>query len=449
MSRDRTALASAVMRKPGLHTHLGSGAIEIAAAQKRIEDGEPIVVVSHQPTLFSYSGVYVQFLLAEAVIAHLREQHRCDPVLIYLCLDADDAFDRRIKTAHLPMPTAGRGSLALSVPLDGKWRGRAQFAAPAPSEAVSSRWLESIDGAFAQLGQFAGRAHRGEILAARTRIVAEAGRLLERVQTAQPQNLADSAASLMLHFVQTLLAEPVIAVRMTDLVYDGWDAFMDLLSRWEDVQSAALQQIASLRTVNVEIGSGSANDPAWAVCGSCGLRRALSVGDARLLAAQGTSDRRTCMHGVGGEPPMVRYPPLLPRVLLEDLLAVALTDAALILTYAGSAEHVVIANHTVPRILGRPSPIFTYHPRQVLACTVERVALTLLREGRRAAESLDAVRRAVNGRDPLLHCLGDVPPSDHARAWRTHFTNRMLTDTMVLRPDDAVSEAIQRATAVR
>jgi len=449
VSRDRTALASALMRKPALHAHLRSGALEIAAAQERIEGGEPIVVVSHQPTLFPYSGVYVQFLLAEAVISHLREQHGCDPVLIYLCLDADDTFDRRIKTAHLPMPTAGRGSLALSVPLDGKWRGRAQFAVPAPSEAASSSWLKSIDGAFAQLGQVAGRAYRGEILAARSRILAEVGRLVARVHAVEPQNFADSAASLMLHFVQTLLTEPVIVVRMTDLVYHGWAAFMHLLSGWEDVQSAALQQIASLRTVNVEIGSGSASDPAWDVCGSCGLRRAVSLEDARLLAAQGAFDQRTCTHGVGGEPPVALYPTLLPRVLLEDLLTVALTDAALILTYAGSAEHVVIADHTVPCMLGRPSPIFTCHPRQVLACTVERIALTLLREGRRTAESLEALGRAVNGRDPLLHCLGDVPPSDHARAWRTHFTDRTLADTMVLRPDDAVSEAIQRTVAVR
>ena len=432
---DRAALSAAILSKPMSVAHLANGEGELIQTVARLQRGDPIIVVSHQPTLFTYSGVYVQFVLADVIISILRERKSANPVLIYLCLDADDAFDRRIKTAHLPMPSSERGTLPLTMPLRTSLRGRPQCAVPPPDESVLAAWMRQIEGAFANLVGLVPQ-YREPLLSASTRTRIQMLQLFEDSGAAEQLSFADTAAAVFLIFAQKITKAPIIMVRMTELIRHGWLALQQLLGKWHELQSAVNMRVLALQKIGVSVRSGSivGTEPAWAICRNCAMREPVNLEQAQVLADEGPDYSIACKQ-CGASSGGARYPGLMPRVVLEDLLGVLLTDAAVELTYAGSSEHVLIADWTIPELLRLPSPIFTSHPKQVLGGAVEQAAL-FLRDGVHRETALRSLQAAVNGRDPFLHSLADVSPSEHASAWTAHFRHEHISVPMILRNTD-------------
>lgn len=402
----------------------------LCAALEAIERGGRIIVVSHQPTLLSYTGVFAQFILAHFLAAELAAAEGRAAAVIYLCLDADEAFDRRVRTAHLPMPGAQGGTLSIGAGLAKAFRGRVQCMVPAQDPTMVFSWTETLSGGFGHCASLVPH-RRAELLSARDLMIERLSLLFARA-TAGASNFADLSRTLLLDFVRQITGNPTLFLRLTSLVKSGRDTFRNLLVNFEKVRSASLEASALLEARDIRLRSQQvlSREAAWLVCGRCGRRTSLGAETALKLI---DNDCVQICNSCGGD---VRRDHssgwLVPRVLLEDLLGVAFTDASLVLTYAGSAEHVALTQWTCPKVLGRESPIYTWHPRHHLGDAIENSAIDLCTGGLVQSNAVDALRLSWNGRDSLLRCLGLLNLAEYGRSWQNFLTAGSLNDPMIL-----------------
>jgi hypothetical protein len=383
-------------------------------------NGQLAIVVSHQPTLLSYTGVYAQFFLADFIAQELSSGR--DARVIYLSLDGDDARDRRIRTAHLPLPVSATGSLPISLPVSRHHSGVSQFGIPAPTDGLIEHWLERIAGGLARCADLV-PTQRTELLESIRLIRTRLESLLPPTAT----SFSSWSTSVLVGFLQPFLRSSVEVQTMSSLARDNREVFSRLLRCWPDVRRSAREAVKALEQIN--IGPASAGilgeEPAWMVCWRCHVRTSVCAGTAlRLL--EGTPFHCPYCNELQGEPGPDAC--VIPKVLLEDLFMQEALDPAIVLTYAGSAEHVVVGEWTSRKALARPSRIYTWHPRQLLGSAIEAASLSLAREPQRYPGAQDSLSRIVAGRDSLLHALSHPGSSDLGTRWKDHFARYSLSE---------------------
>ncbi|MCP4304546.1 MAG: hypothetical protein GY788_06660 [bacterium] len=383
--------------------------------------GLQLVAVSHQPTSLPYPGVFAQFMLADYVARRLEKPS----AVLWICLDADDAYDRRIRTSHLPISSARGGSIPLSSSLGSRpGYSQAQCYCPTPDLARQLKsWIESIRGATARLA----RDH--ELL---EKELYEAKSLqIERLTKAfdganQPSSFAALNSHLLLWFLRDVLDIPLLVVRLTTLVRHGREEMARTIERWPEVRSVASAAVhrAEMEGIRIRLGKGQLRNPGWAICSSCG-RRHPQTPVALMKLLQEAHPRVNCPCG---DDPIAA---IAPGVLVEDLLQIALVQPVLMLTYAGGTSHALLAEHNAPAVLGEASPIYSWHPQQRLGTATERAA-SVEWERHRADRARAALELAVGGRDSLAHSLLVPEPKAIRRGWEKHFASGSLVDRMDL-----------------
>jgi hypothetical protein len=386
-------------------------------------EGKVAIVVSHQPTLLSYTGVYAQFFLADFIAQRLARGR--DVRVIYLSLDGDDSRDRRIRTAHLPLPVSPTGSLPISLPVPHNRIAVSQFGIPAPTDGLIEHWLEQVAGGLARCADLV-PSKQSELLRSihliRTR--------LENLVPQSSVSFSDWATSVLHGFLKPFLRSSFEVRTMSGLVREHREVFGRLLRSWPDVRRSARVAVEALE--QGDIGPISAGilgeDPAWMVCWKCKSRTSVSAGLALRLLDGTSFDCPSCNEPQGelGSDACV-----IPKVLLEDLFMQEALNPALVLTYAGSAEHVVVGEWTRSMTLARPSSLYTWHPRQILGSAIEAASLSLARESQRYPGALSSLSRIAGGRDSLLHALSHPASSDLALRWTHHLARKPLTEPVV------------------
>jgi hypothetical protein len=402
----------------------------ISEAVDAIERGGRVVVVSHQPTMLPYTGVFAQFFLAHLMAAKLGAIEGRPAAVVYLCLDSDDAFDRRIKTAHVPTPAAHGGRLSISAAIGDSFVGSVQCRVPPLDSDSIVSWISAIRGSFGRCVYLAPH-RRSELLTARDLVTERLSRLFGNA-IAHANNFADLSRSILLDFVEEVTGTRTLFLRLTTAVANGQDTFRNLLGQFDKIHSSAIEASAMLGAHDIQLRSQGlvSTEAAWLICDACGRRSSLDTETAlRLMDEPATKTCNWCGADVTPD-----HSPgwLVPRILVEDLFGAAFTDASLVLTYAGSAEHVLLTQWTSPEVLGRPSPIYTWHPRHQLGDVIEKTAIDLCtRFGSARADAVEALRLSWNGRDSLVHCLGTPRLLDYGNSWRTFLATEPLNDPMI------------------
>lgn len=324
-----------------------------------------LIVVSHQPTAFGYFGVYGLFALAEAVCRGLRTAGR-DAAVVYLCLDSDDAADRRIAHAKVATPFAPCGAVSLSC-LESDVANRPQRLAPTPSSHRQDLWVEQVTSAFA--GSVPRSLRRAKLA------------FLESVRGLVAGSAAAWQEGVLLHFLETELGLVPIVVRSSDLCRRFPLGVVDVL---ETVVGRRVGEAASLL---------------WAVCPRC-LRRCRVENAGPWLGAL----RARCLPcGVEFESCLEDA---IPRVAVEDLMPQMILGAALTLVYAGGAEH-VLGSQIAAEASGRGIVhSYVWEPQVEIRTEMAR----LIFEGGVSARGASAALQRLNsGRDSLLGVVGEWP----------------------------------------
>ncbi|EKD64436.1 MAG: hypothetical protein ACD_50C00389G0004 [uncultured bacterium] len=391
-----------------------------------IDAGGPVVVISHQPTIFPYSGVYVQFLLADFLVRKLKASYGLNTSIIYLCLDSDDAFDRRIKTAHFPFPVARKGSVPISYEMYKFCRNVPQFCVPYIDNGYRNNWKKSILGAFDLLASFLPNM-KIEIRNAKKKFDFFFDELFEETTMLKPESFSDFSLSIIMGFVKKIIDTPVIPLRYSDLFNVGRQEVVSALKRWKDIVRTGRQL---LNKYNLEKISIFDSYPTWGICKRCYFRNSITY-DQALEALSGNKINVKCERCLTTFCELDVDFLIMPKVILEDILGVVFTGANLVLTYAGSTQHVVLSNSIIENVFKKKSPIFTWHPKHFLGTVLDKSCVELLQRDIKGDSSLLALQRATEGRDTLLYLFDESVIQRMKKGWGEHFLDRKLSDRMV------------------
>lgn len=410
--------------------HIDPDTLPVKQALSKINGGAPIIVVSHQPTLLAYTGVWGQFELAKRLGQYVQGRH---PVILFLSLDGDDSSDRRIHSAHYPSSLCQRGSLPLSSPYSSRaYRNIPQFLTPNLGQEHLTQWFNRILGVL-------GRESRAVGISQNQRRI-RLNKIFDQLRTIadDTSTMAKFNTALLMHFADVSINDVVLPISMTKLCLAGKEQLHYLLSQWDAILTAASQGASILTNAGFTIHSStmtSAPYAAWGVCANCHQRVRLTAQDA--INYEGKLSYHGC------EPRTSRVSPngpvrlddletiVLPRVLIEDLLPTLTIAPLLSLTYSGSAEHIVVGQWTSKYLFGRPAPSFTSRPLQPLygdvATSMKNLNAKQFPEGVIARDDRYAAARIMYGRESLLYAmfhkanayalrwtqLGDLAPFSH------------------------------------
>lgn len=393
---------------------------------RNVKSGAPVIVISHQPTMFPYSGVYIQFFLAEYILKRLKDINGVEAIVVYLCLDSDDAFDRRIKTAHFPCPVSRNGSIPISYELSKKYRNCPQFAVPFANTGYKIKWKNSILGALNLLASEIPD-YVQDIKTAKENLSFYFDNILEETFSLLPENFSDFSLSILMRFLREVLDIPVIPLRFSDLFSTGKRAVIPILERWEEISDLGTEFLGRCNLQNKGLFSIK---PMWAVCKRCKNRNSLSFTYA-LDALSSTKLNFECSRCDSALCEIDKDFSLMPKVIIEDLMGPIFTSATLVLTYAGSTEHLVFSNAINENVLSGKASIFTWHPKQYLGTIFDKASICLYQRGVKKNASKLSLLKNLEGRDPLLCLFVDDVANKIKTEWMQHFSSNSLNMRMV------------------
>ena len=291
-----------------------------------------LIVVSHQPTAFSYFGVYGLFAIARAIQRELSSVTSADSAVVYLCLDSDDAADRRISHAKVATPWAPTGSVSLSC-LESDVSDRPQRLAPAPSLERQNLWLSQITSAYAGVSTRAVRRSKLEFV--------------ESLSLIPLTNAAAWQAEVLRRFVESELGLIPIVVNSSQLTHRFPEEVWELCQLRSGADAGSRAKILA---------------PLWSVCPNCSRRCHVEVMTDRTAPARSTC--RPC-----GRDFQVGLEATIPKVALEDLVPQHVLGSLLTLVYAGERNTFASAVHVLKEPVAMScahtygSPKFVSQPR--------------------------------------------------------------------------------------
>lgn len=396
---------------------------------ERIRAGAPIITVSHQPTLFPYSGVYNQFTLADVLVdQHRVSDRRLTPVVVYLCLDSDDVCDRQIRGCKFPSPLSKKGFVSITSSINGREKGCIQRHFRPTNEEEISKWSKIIDGLYGHMIR--------ENKDAKPIFIKQAGRiqtyfeyLNNLFKCSKVKNYAESNSAILLDFVRRNIRKDIVTVKSSKLFKSNKNYIVTILNQWDSIEQEAKVWGSKLKKYGVSTNVASKLDMVcWCVCPKCGKRKTLNVNQSRLILETGSRN----MYCQRCEKSFTAIE-LHPRVIIEDLMGFMATDASLVLTYSGGAEHTFLSDFLIRKVFACKSPMYSWHPKQLydsgLLYSIFNEHQTVLTNGQLYALSLLA-----NGRDSLLCSIGDGFETNLRDLWRKHFLTHNLSDRAVSSP---------------
>lgn len=140
---NRTALKSVV---GGFHREADTYSAPVHESIQLLEDPTTKIVVStHQPNLFAYSGVLKKIVLLEKLREVTQERSNGKVVNLFLIVDHDFLDENWIRMAQLPSMRHSSGIMELRLPIDDTKRWQLVCNAPLPSKNVVRHWKRQIN----------------------------------------------------------------------------------------------------------------------------------------------------------------------------------------------------------------------------------------------------------------------------------------------------------------
>jgi hypothetical protein len=267
------------------------------AVRDLIDPSAKILVSTHQPNLFAYSGIFKKILLLQTLKDFLLDsnldQNHFRIINLFVIIDHDFADENWIRVAQLPSLRNTEGIMELRLPVDKSRRWQMVCNMPLPNRTVLEQWRHQLYSWIKKCFLFhsgilrtAGPSHRTEAYLKnleRTRITLLSNleyfwNLVEESYSAA-NSYSDFNTFLMSKIVNKLWQYDTLFIRLTDLSQALGKGYGNLLRNSEIYSNilSEMEQVFLKSGIPSGVSSTSyLNSPLWLHC-KCGSKSATKI----------------------------------------------------------------------------------------------------------------------------------------------------------------------------
>ena len=311
----------------------------VAREIQRFRAGTPFVLIAHQPVLFPYEAVVLNYVLLQAVADLVQPT----PCIVHLIMDTDGADERAFHRVKYPTASTRLGFITLSAELGTHWTGWTCNALQAPRQDRLATILDEIASATRREWRTAnGRRFepdlldqlRGALLGANVR-----GHLFTTFMI-----------SVMAEYAWHHLNIPVLFVRYSEILRNSGASVEELVSKRQEYHALLCSAEGSVATTP-RLVPESPDQLFWIHCSRCWTRSAFTTSPKAEHACSyhSHSDRR------GASIKQATSLSVVPKVLIEDIFIRTCLKPLAMVNYRGGHAHAAIATAALDA-LGQPQP---------------------------------------------------------------------------------------------
>jgi hypothetical protein len=312
----------------------------VASEVARIRDGAPFILIAHQPVLFPYEAVVLNYALLHSIAGFVRPTPPC---IIHLIMDTDGADERAFHRTKYPTASTKQGFITLRADAGAHWTGWTCNALRAPDSGALARILDDLTAAVQREWRLAGgRRFNCERL--------EQIRFSLQAASARGNLLTTFMINILADYAWTYLGIPIVFVRYSAVLRSG-DAFIAELAADRHQYHALLRATEDAMGSTQKLVPESADHLFWTHCSRCWTRRTFSSNECidHECVHHAQSHRQ---RGHGNQRSAIS---IVPKVLMEDIFIRTCLKPLAIVNYRGGQAHAAVAVETL-KALGRPQP---------------------------------------------------------------------------------------------
>ena len=306
----------------------------------RIRAGAPFILIAHQPVLFPYEAVVLNYTLLHSMVEMMQSTSPC---IVHLVMDTDGADERAFHRVKYPALSTRQGFLTLRADVGAHWTGWTCNALPAPRPETLEGILDDIAVTTKREWRMAdGRPFGPEIL--------------EQIRGAFQR--ASANAPLLTTFMINVLAEyawlflriPIIFVRYSAILRFSSQAIADLVAERQVYHGQFCAAEDSLGHAG-KLVPESPDQLFWTHCSRCWTRR-MFTDDAYREHECAYHAQSHQFHRVDSSNLSIST---VPKVLMEDIFIRTYLRPLAIVNYRGGRTHAAVAIKTL-NAMGKPQP---------------------------------------------------------------------------------------------
>lgn len=316
----------------------------VAREAARIRAGVPFLLLAHQPVLFPYEAVVLNYTLLHS-IAELMQPVPC---IVHLVMDTDGADEKAFHRVKYPAASTRQGFITLRADVGAHWTGWTCNALLAPRQEAITRILGDIAAATRQEWRMAyGRRSNAETME----------QLYSAFQAAslRGSQLTTFMINILAEYAWSYLRIPIIFVRYSAVLRYSGTGIAELVAERQQYH-AVLQAIEHARDSSRKLVPESPDHLFWTHCSRCWTRSPYTgnTNIEHLCAHHAES------HGRRGQGSHHAPLSIVPKVLLEDIFIRTFLKPLAIVSYRGGYAHTALATEALNALGGRQPPTLTW-----------------------------------------------------------------------------------------
>lgn len=306
----------------------------------RIRGGASFLLLAHQPVLFPYEAVVLNYTLLHSIAELIQPNPPC---IIHLVMDTDGADERAFHRIKYPAASMRQGFTTLRADVGAHWTGWTCNALCAPRQDTLIKTLDDIAAVTRQEWRMAdGRRFNARSI--------EPLRDTFHAANLRGPLLTTFMINIMADYAWSYLRIPVIFMRYSAILQYSGNAIAGLVENRHQYH-AALSSAVDDAELGRKLVPESPDDLFWRHCSHCWTRSSFS-GDGHV--------EHHCLyhpqsHGYGGPASHPAQLSIVPKVLLEDIFLRTCISPLGIVSYRGGYGHTAVSAGAL-KALGRQQP---------------------------------------------------------------------------------------------
>jgi len=416
------------------HTEAGTLTKAVADNCRLLKSNMPLLRIAHQPNVFPYLAVIVQFFLLRSASVIMSQRYGISPIELYLIVDYDTAGDSRFRTAHYPDVNRKTGVADISAGIPSKSFNKPMFALAKPDRDTVDSWLRTIRSIIRQETIMIRRSNFR--FRSRDTIENNFAQLESMIWDAHSRAkcLTDFNAFFLSQLVNKAWGFPTLFIRESEIRTHPHSVLTEkFISDLKHAEFQASSEI-SQSGVDLKYKIHPQRFPMWYFCDACLERLPLTFADKRpntiatkcpVCKSEYAYDLRDLRSKKNGC--------FAPSVILEDLLDIIDLSVAGGSLHVGGAEHVILSNCVAKHIHLPVFPQCVWRPRTVGFGTSELLSISFMNDANlRDAPRLERILSDVSkGRITILYYLANSGVQLFKDSWMRFLGTHKLTDKHV------------------